>query len=65
MDRAMLNRTSSGYKSLKQQKSIEDVALEPSDDLMAPPPRVTPFLIYLVFIITLGPLLFGYHLVST
>ncbi|KAI1621349.1 MFS transporter, SP family, solute carrier family 2, member 3 [Exophiala viscosa] len=29
---------------------------------MAPPPRVTPFLIYLVFIITLGPLLFGYHL---
>ncbi|KAK4936513.1 Bifunctional purine biosynthesis protein PurH [Elasticomyces elasticus] len=62
MDRAMLNRTSSGYKSLKQQKSVEDVALEPSDNLMASPARVTPFLIYLVSIVTLGPLLFGYHL---
>lgn len=27
-------------------------------------PRVTPYLIYLVFITTLGPLQFGYHLVS-
>jgi hypothetical protein len=26
--------------------------------------RVTPYLIYLVFITTLGPLQFGYHLVS-
>lgn len=59
----MLNRTSSGYKSLKQ-KSLGDVAIEPSDDLMAPPARTTPFLIYLAFIVTLGPLLFGYHLVS-
>lgn len=29
---------------------------------MAPGP-VTPYLIYLVFITTLGPLQFGYHLV--
>lgn len=26
--------------------------------------RVTPYLIYLVFVTTLGPLQFGYHLVS-
>jgi hypothetical protein len=27
------------------------------------PSKVTPYLIYLVFIVTLGPLQFGYHLV--
>ena len=27
------------------------------------PARVTPYLIYLLFITTLGPLQFGYHLV--
>ncbi len=32
---------------------------------MAPPQRVTSFLVFLIFIITLGPLQFGYHLVST
>lgn len=26
--------------------------------------RVTPYLVYLVFVTTLGPLQFGYHLVS-
>lgn len=36
---------------------VEDMALGAS------PARVTPYLIYLVFITTLGPLQFGYHLV--
>lgn len=29
------------------------------------PGKVTPYLVYLVFITTLGPLQFGYHLVSS
>lgn len=29
-----------------------------------PPSKITPYLVYLVFITTLGPFQFGYHLVS-
>ncbi len=63
MDRALLNRTSSGYRSLKQASS-SDYAASLSDSVMASSKRITPFLFYLVFIVTLGPLQFGYHLVS-
>lgn len=31
---------------------------------MAPKQEVTTYLVYLVFIVTLGPLQFGYHLVG-
>ncbi|KAJ9503504.1 Bifunctional purine biosynthesis protein PurH [Exophiala xenobiotica] len=61
MDRASLNRTSSGYSSLKQASS-RDYAASLSDSPMASSKRITPFLLYLVFIVTLGPLQFGYHL---
>jgi hypothetical protein len=64
MDRASLNRTSSGYSSLKQASS-RDYAASLSDSPMASSKRITPFLLYLVFIVTLGPLQFGYHLVSS
>lgn len=63
MERIVLNRASSGYRSLKQAESGE---LPPvgDKDLMAPSKRITPFLLYAVYFVTLGPLLFGYHLVS-
>lgn len=67
MDRAILTRTSSGYSSLKRATSSETVVKMPSTTLhrvktsnKSPP----LFLIYLLFISTLGPLQFGYHLVS-
>ncbi|OAP56006.1 hypothetical protein AYL99_10158 [Fonsecaea erecta] len=61
MARAMLTRTSSGYGAHKQ--SELSLSLPPKG-LMAPPkPRgFTLLLVYTVYIVTLGPLLFGYHL---
>ncbi|KIX07054.1 uncharacterized protein Z518_05031 [Rhinocladiella mackenziei CBS 650.93] len=59
MDRATPNRISSGYGSLKQASS-SDLAVKPAECLT--PKRVTPFLTYLVVVVTLGPLQFGYHL---
>lgn len=66
MGRATLTRTSSGYSSLTQTFTPEAAKMSPeSPDLLTPSnKRITPFLIYLLFFATLGPLQFGYHLVS-
>ncbi|KAJ9623727.1 Bifunctional purine biosynthesis protein PurH [Knufia peltigerae] len=61
MDRVLLNRTSSGYKSLRQAPA-KDYGLQGADSHMAPSRRITLFLIYLVFVVTLGPFQFGFHL---
>ncbi len=61
----MLTRTSSGYRAINQAASADLVPSDPPKSLMAPPQLsgITPFLVYTVYIVTLGPLLFGYHLV--
>ncbi|EXJ79183.1 hypothetical protein A1O3_08684 [Capronia epimyces CBS 606.96] len=58
----MLKRTSSGYRSLKESSSELEVAVQASEGSMASPTGITPFLIFLVFVVTLGPFQFGYHL---
>lgn len=67
MDRAILTRTSSGYEYLKTAPSTETAIKMPitrPDNFK--PQRNTPtfFLIFLLLMSTLGPLQFGYHLVS-
>lgn len=67
MDRAMLTRTSSGYKSLKRTPSSESGVKMPitaPEPVKAKSPQPTFFLFFLLFVSTLGPLQFGYHLVS-
>ncbi len=65
MNRAMLTRTGSGHRATKQAALGDFISTDPPKDLMAPPQftGITPFLIYTAYIVTLGPLLFGYHLV--
>lgn len=63
MARASLNRTSSGFKALGQ-ASERGKTVNDTISVMAPATRTTPFLIYLVYIVTLGHLQFGFHLVS-
>ncbi|KIW17740.1 hypothetical protein PV08_04935 [Exophiala spinifera] len=52
---------SSGDTFLKQTSQKGYAVLAP-DGHMAPSRRITPFLLYLVFVVTLGPLQFGFHL---
>ncbi|KIW36712.1 uncharacterized protein PV06_11121 [Exophiala oligosperma] len=61
MARASLNRTSSGFKALGQ-ASERGKTVNDTIPVMTPSTRTTPFLIYLVYIVTLGPLQFGFHL---
>src|ERR1700744_252534 len=65
MGGAVLTRTSSGYRAIKQAGFAGLVPSSPPAGVMAPPQfkGITPYLIYTVYIGTLGPLLFGYHLV--
>ena len=65
MGRAMLTRTSSDCKAISQAASADLVPTDPPKSAMAPPQfiGITPYLIYTVYVVTLGPLLFGYHLV--
>jgi sugar porter (SP) family MFS transporter len=59
----MLKRSSSGYGSLKPGSASElEVAFKTSEDQMASPGQITPYLLFLVFVVTLGPFQFGYHL---
>ncbi|KAJ9606203.1 Bifunctional purine biosynthesis protein PurH [Cladophialophora chaetospira] len=64
MDRAVLTRTGSGYRAIKQADSSDFVPSDPPKAVMARPQftGITPLLIYTVYVVTLGPLLFGYHL---
>jgi len=69
MDRAILTRTSSGYKSLKRAPSSESTVKMPitrpnGNAIKRRRKLPTFFLMYLLFMSTLGPLQFGYHLVS-
>ncbi|OAL23623.1 hypothetical protein AYO22_06200 [Fonsecaea multimorphosa] len=61
MDRGVLTRTSSGYRALKQTETSPPL---PPKGLMDPPKAkgFTLLLLFSVYIVTLGPLLFGYHL---
>ncbi|KIW26382.1 uncharacterized protein PV07_09481 [Cladophialophora immunda] len=61
MGRAVLTRASSGYGAHKQAELSPTL---PPKGLMAgsKPRGSTFFLIYTVYVVTLGPLLFGYHL---
>ena len=67
MSRSMLTRTSSGYKAIKQAASAGFISTYNPPDIMdsAKSEGTTPFLIYTVYVATLGPLLFGYHLVRS
>ena len=66
MAQATLTRVDSGYRSLNQTSTPEEdkMPVEAPDYPGPSNERVTPFLIYLLFFATLGPLQFGYHLVS-
>jgi hypothetical protein len=65
MGRVLLTRTSSGYRAIKQAAFADLVPTPPRKSPMARLQfnGITPFLIYTICIVTLGPLLFGYHLV--
>ncbi|ETI26892.1 hypothetical protein G647_09991 [Cladophialophora carrionii CBS 160.54] len=64
MGRAILTRTSSGYRAIKQAALPDPSPNPPQRSPMAPPQLsgLTPCLLCSIGIVTLGPLLFGYHL---
>lgn len=67
MSRALLTRTSSGYRALKQAAQADLAPIDSLGTLMAAPrwfDGITPSLIFAIYTATLGPLLFGYHLVG-
>jgi sugar porter (SP) family MFS transporter len=59
--RAGITRTVSGYRSLRETPSRNAV---PEDYLTCIPKRssITPYLIFVIFLVTLGPFQFGFHL---
>lgn len=57
----------SKYKPISRRRGdAEEVGVEAVQaKTMVSPSKITPYLIYLVFVATLGPFQFGFHLVCT
>lgn len=60
--RSGLTRTTSGYRSLRRAFSNGAPCDASLADLLLTPAPATPYLLFIIFVATLGPFQFGYHL---